>query len=504
MAKAPAAAKPVAPAPVVLDADEEDEAPTPPPAPAKGAAPAKAAPATPAPKPAAAAPAAAAKPAAPAAAPAAEEVGDEEESAADASGTESSGIECVPAISEIEVRRPLPLSCTTTKPGIDQVELRYKAPGRKKWTKLLLRKSGDDFNGDIPCMALTKHGVLRLSIVGMDADDKPLARISGVNIQVVEASNQPPPALPGREPPMRCYEEKDCPPELKGSPACPGTKATPGARSWGASCEKTSQCQTGLACISGSCEKPNKCDSTSECGTGECVSGVCQYPDPDEVASRLGPGKLNWIGLHFGYDFAIGGSGNGICGNATSDGKDKYDCYQGGELYTRTPNVYGAGVANGGFLPSTFRIMASYDRWFNRLGAGARVGWAFAGAPKDFKPLHIELRVLYSMRAEPLSKRFRPYVGLAGGMARVDAHSKASVIDCNAMTADCINADPMTLAGKARVLKLDAYRIGSSAFFGPTVGAIWALANDSAIQVNVNVMLPDGVIEPSVGYLMGL
>ena len=482
----PAAAKPPAkkatPAPetVVLDADDDEETP------------AKPAPAS---KAAAAPPAAAAAPA-----PAPEEVEDDEEKAS--SGTESAGIECAPAISEIETRRPLPLSCTTTKQGIDQIELRYKSPGRKKWTKLRLRKSGNEFVGDIPCMAITRVGVLRLSIVGMDADDKQVARIGGVNIQVVEASNQPPPALPGREPPMRCYDANDCPPELKGSPACPGTKASPGARSWGASCEKTSQCQQGLACMSGSCDKPPKCETSSECSTGECVNGYCSFPDPEDAASKLTP-KYNWIGLHFGWDLAIGKTANGICGTKTSDGRDNYDCYAGGDLYKGTPNDYYSGTSNGGILPSTFRLMASYDRWFGRLGAGARLGFAFGGAPKDFKPIHIELRVLYSPRPDPLTKRFRPYIGLSGGLARVDAKSKVTIVDCLAASCESKPVNQLT-AAEARSLKLDAYRLGSSGFFGPTAGFVYALASDSAIQFNVNFMLPDGVIEPSIGYLMGL
>jgi hypothetical protein len=477
-AKAPAKAKPApAPAPVVLDADDDEAPPAPAPPPA-------------------AAPAAAA------------DADDSDEEGSE--GTQSAGIECVPAISEIEVRRPLPFSCSVTKEGVDQVELRYKAPGRKKWTKVRFRRSGQDYTGEIPCTALTRHGTLRLSLVGLDADDKPLARIGGVQIAVVEASNQPPPALPGREPPMRCYDPQDCPNELKGSPACPGTKAVPGARTWGAACEKTSQCQTGLACVSGTCDKPPKCESASECPSGECVSGSCVFPDPDEVASRLGPPKFNWIGLHFGWDFALGRSGVGVCGTGTDDSKD-YDCFNGQSQYDPTfvnANTAYQGTASSGVLPSTMRIMASYERWFGRLGAGARVGWAFGGAPKDFSPIHLEARIFYSMRTDPLNKRFRPYIGLAGGMGEVDAHSKTSIIDCSGATDKpaCIKETNLdTLSGlHATAPKLDVYRHGSAAFFGPTLGFVYALANDSGIQFNVNMMLPEVAFEPTLGYVMGL
>ncbi len=428
----------------------------------------------------------------------------EEEEDESTNGNESSGIECAPAISEIETRRPLPLSCSVTKKEIDQIELRYKAPGKKKWTKVRLRKQNGEFLGDIPCMVLTHAGVLRLSIVGLDTKDKPVARIGGVQIQVVEATNQPPPALPGREPPMRCYDPKECPPELKGSPACPGTKATAGARTWGASCEKTSQCQQGLACMSGSCDKPPACETGAECASGECVAGHCSFPDPEEVASRLVP-KKNWIGLHFGWDVALAKEGNGICGKKTEDGRDNYDCYAGSELYKGDPNDYYAGTSSAGLRPSTFRLMASYERWFGRVAAGARVGFAFGGAPKDFQPLHIEARVLYSPRPDQLTKRFRPYVGIAGGLARVDTKTRVTIVDC--LNSDCLNATSQSQLSKenARTLTLNAYRKGAGGFIGPTVGFLYAFTSESALQFNVNVMLPDTlIIEPSLGYVMGL
>ena len=37
---------------------------------------------------------------------------------------------------------------------------------------------------------------------------------------------------------------------------------------------------------------------------------------------------------------------------------------------------------------------------------------------------------MYSMRQDQLNKRFRPYIGIAGGMAEVDSHSKVQVFDC--------------------------------------------------------------------------
>jgi hypothetical protein len=427
----------------------------------------------------------------------------------DGGGTESTGIECLPAISEVETRRPIPFSCSVTKDDVENVELRYKAPGRKKWTKLRLRKAGKDWQGEIPCMALTKRGSLKLSIVGLDSDDKSVARIGGVEIRLVDASNEPPPAYPGREPPMRCYDPKECPNELKGSAACPGTKATAGAHSWGSACTKSTECQQGLACISGSCDKPAKCDTTADCGTGECVSGTCTYPDPDEIASRLGPPKFNWIGLHFGVDLLKIPYAPGVCGVDTADSED-YTCYNGSEANSGEDiNPQMAGNIPSGFGLSTMRVMASYDRWFGRLGGGVRVGFAFGGAPKDFSPLHLEARVMYSMRDDQLNKRFRPYIGIAGGMAEVDVHKKVAVYDCKraADLAACKAwkpGDPATALTGATSVNLDAYKSGSGVFFGPTIGFLFAIANDQGIQANLNVLFPDVAFEPSVGYVFGL
>jgi hypothetical protein len=431
-------------------------------------------------------------------------------------GTESAGIECLPAISEVETRRPIPFSCSVTKDDVENVELRYKAPGRKKWTKLRLRKTGKEWTGEIPCLALSKRGALKLSIVGLDSDDKTVARIGGVEIRVVDASNEPAPAYPGREPPMRCFDANECPPELKGSPACPGTKAAAGLHSWGSACGKSSECQQGLACISGSCDKPAKCESKEDCGTGECESGTCTYPDPDEIASRLGPPKVNWIGLHFGADILHMSYAPGVCGVDTADSKD-YTCYNGSEANPGTDlNPQVAGNVPSGFGLSTMRVLASYDRWFGRLGAAVRVGFAFGGAPKDFSPIHLEARVMYSMRQDQLNKRFRPYIGIAAGMAEVDSHSKVQVFDCkNAQNPDGSNNTAACKTWRpgegalpklqgASSTKLDAYKSGSGVFFGPTLGFLFALANDQGIQANLNVMFPDVAFEPSVGYVFGL
>jgi hypothetical protein len=61
-------------------------------------------------------------------------------------------------------------------------------------------------------------------------------------------------------------------------------------------------------------------------------------------------------------------------------------------------------------------------------------------------------------------------------------------------------------SGNVRAVQrvLNAYRSGTRFFFGPTLHTVFALANDSAIIVNINVMFPDVVFQPTLGYEMAL
>jgi hypothetical protein len=128
------------------------------------------------------------------------------------------------------------------------------------------------------------------------------------------------------------------------------------------------------------------------------------------MKDRLGPPRYNWIGLEFGIDLALAGTATGVCSNETGDGED-YNCFAGGSEYTGRPNLNNAGNVDAGIRPSTMRVMASYYRAFGRILAGARLGFAFRGAPEGFLPLHLEGRVAYSLRKDPFKHRLRPYLG---------------------------------------------------------------------------------------------
>ncbi|HYO95070.1 MAG TPA: hypothetical protein VER33_11190 [Polyangiaceae bacterium] len=444
---------------------------------------------------------------------AAKEAAAKEAAAKAAAAAAIGGLECSPAVEEVEAFRPIPVSCAVTRKGVAQVDIRYRSVGKKKWTRLHLKKTGDEWTGVIPCTATADQGAFRLQFEGLDAAGAMKARIETVFIQLVEKTEDAPPAFPGEDPPGRCYTPDKCPDEFRGTASCPGTKALPTPKvSWGGACERTAMCQSGLACVSGTCETPPKCDTGQECASGECVRGACTFPDPEDIGEGLGQPALNWIGVHFGVDTTLVSEAVDVCGSR-SDDSDDYACFRGGSAFDGTLNGGNSGNVSSGFRLATMRAMVSFDRWlFGRLALGARVGFAFGGAPKEFSPVHIEARATYGLRPNILYKRLRPYVGVALGLAQVDTKSKVTVVEC--LSADfaertaCAEAPQISRTqldnGTAGVRSLDAYRAGSSLFFGPTLGVMYVFSNHAALSLNVNVMFPDLVLQPSLGFMTGL
>lgn len=434
------------------------------------------------------------------------------------------GMECVPQVKEVETRRSIPIQCTTDY-EVAGVEVRHKPEGGK-WAKIELQFADGAWSGMIPCTATTKRGALKVYAFARNDANKVVGRVGRSNapmtIRLVEQSKAPAPAFPNKEPPARCYEKTECPPEMLGTAACPGTKASASAkRAWGASCTSSEQCQTDLECLNGSCESPPKCETAKDCPEGaECSDGLCRTPSPEELAERLGPPKHHWFGLHFGADLMVMREADGVClpdGAGQTEDSKRYACYQAGNPYTGVPNTSRSGHLSSGLRFATVRALMSYEYAFGRLLVGGRLGWAFLGAPKDFSPIHVEARGFYSLRRDVFNKNFRPYLGLAAGYAQVDASGTVTVTDCNndpATLTTCRNAtgaaaDGLTVSQGgnpplARALALNAYRSGTRFFFGPTLHTVFALANDSAIVFNFAVMFPDVVLEPTIGYEMAL
>jgi hypothetical protein len=425
------------------------------------------------------------------------------------------GMHCTPDVKEVETRRPIPFSCTVDFPAAG-VELRYRMEGGSKtWEKIELEQSDTGYTGTIPCTGTGKRGTLKFYLFARNENNKVIARVgrheNPLSIHVMEHSNAPPPALPGQAAPTRCYEQNECPTELRGTPACPGTHAVKTKKGWGASCAASEECQTGMECTKGSCETPAKCEDDKECGEGgECNDGVCHTPTKEELKERLGPPKHHWIGIHGGIDFYLMSAAKGVCGTTSSDSQH-FDCFDGGNEYTGTPNVNYAGTVKPGMYIANVRALLSYEYMFDRIALGARLGWAFRGAPKNFSPLHVEARVHYSLRKDPFKVNFRPYLGLAFGHAPVSAASQVLLLDCVSGDDNCIATndtarlnDYLHDPSAALERTLNAYHQGAGFFFGPSLMLIYALANDSALVFNLTAMLPDVTFSPTIGYELGL
>ena len=430
------------------------------------------------------------------------------------------GMHCTPDVKEVETRRSIPVSCTVDYPTTG-VELRYRIQGAtKKWDKIELKPSDGGYAGAIPCTVATQPGTLELYLFARNENNKVIARVgrseTPLSVKLVEHSNAPPPALPGKQAPERCYAQNECPPESLGTPACPGTQVPkPSKKSWGASCGDTSECGTGLECIKGSCETPAKCEDAKDCGEGaECSDGVCHVPTKTELSGRIGPAKHHWIGIHAGVDFNVMHEASGVCGSSTDDSKH-FACFEGGNEYTGTPNTLYSGHVKPSLYFATVRAMLSYEYAFDRMLLGARIGWAFRGSPKDFSPIHIEARAHYSLVPKPFDRHFRPYLGLVFGHAPVDAYGATIIVDCT--STDPVQKDGCaTSTDKAKLAEavrdpnlavqrqLNAYHSGAPFFFGPSLQLMYALTNEAAFVFNFTVMLPNVTFEPTIGYQMGL
>jgi len=434
------------------------------------------------------------------------------------------GMECVPQVKEVETRRSIPIQCQTDY-EVAGVEVRYRPEGGK-WAKIELQNTDGAWTGMIPCTATSKRGTLKVYAFARNDANKVVGRVGRSNapmtIRLVDSSKAPAPAFPNKEPPARCFEKTECPPEMLGTAACPGTKANASAkRAWGASCSQSDQCQTGLECLNGSCESPPKCETVKDCPEGaECTDGLCRTPTAEELAERLGPPKHHWFGLHFAADLMMMREADGVClpdGAGQTEDSKRFACYQAGNEYTGVPNTSQSGHLSSGLYFATVRALLSYEYAFNRLMFGARLGWAFRGAPKHFSPVHAEARGFYSLRKDVFNKNFRPYLGLTAGYAQVDASGTVTIVDCNkdpATLTTCRNAtgaavnDLLVSQGGYPPLAvkrvLNAYRSGTRFFFGPTLHTVFALANDSAIVFDFVVMFPDVVFQPSLGYELAL
>jgi hypothetical protein len=189
------------------------------------------------------------------------------------------GMQCTPVVREVQTRRPVPVACSSDQPAT-RAELKYREFGSTQWHTVQMGSAGGKWLGTIPCSATDLQGKLSWYVNAIDPSGELIdnygAQRQPVEMQVVESTSEPAPAYPDQDPPTRCGAASECPPEMLGTPACPGTikpDPTRGNKEAGERCQNSSQCSTGLDCVSGECQPPRAARQTSTANTG--AASIC-------------------------------------------------------------------------------------------------------------------------------------------------------------------------------------------------------------------------------------
>ena len=420
---------------------------------------------------------------------------------------------------EQEVLTPVPVYVEAPEDiDVAKIEVRYKPFGAGEWKTLSLKKLGDGFGGEIPCQDIgTTTGDLSYYIqaIGPDGDivGTTGSRNNPVQVPIRNTIDSDPPRLPNRPAPAKCEAAVDCPPGL---PGCESKKKKKGGdKGWGASCEVSSECESGLVCLNGSCEVGDEgggddeaqvCEIDADCADGvSCIEGICG-----------GGTKKWWVSLTVQPDLAFM-SGSNVC-SPTGQQNDGYACYRqdDGIQYRGVPREGQANAIAGGFTFATIRVLLGIDRLIgDNFTAGARLGYAFNGGPDTdngtaFLPFHAELRAAYWLGDKPFSKKgLRPYFFLAGGLAQVDAKIPVDVkeetdADIRDEWFDYIRDDNQNYPESQ---KLDAWKKMGQGFIGAGAGIMYATQANQGFFIDVKLMqmLPTSgtVIAPELGYSIG-
>jgi len=483
--------------------------------------------------------------------------------AAAGGGQVPGGMVCTPDATEMQTRRPVPVSCSS-EAGPASAELRYKAFGEKTWAKVPLVKDGEDWRAQIPCEATADAGALRWYVQARGASGDVVDNFGTekepVVVSVTEDSTADPPAYPGEGAPERCggmgADAEICPPDF---PGCDSGEKTCGDKDWGASCGNSTECKCGLLCVDGACETAPSCESDSDCPAGTCQGGTCSASGDGGGDTPSGPYKKMWLGAHFGYDLGTVG-GDDVCYSQTQ-ANGTFACFHNGEPYPNDARGFegtqffgeephtGTNIASG-IAPGTMRAMLSFDYALSpHLTLGGRAGYAFGGNPEDFMPVHAEARASYHF--SELGAGFGPYVGLSGGLAQADMKVSATMFNCSPNTQqqdptygmpllpgydtdaagngytdgtgdyaevpsgrayqDCVGNGLGALKDQLPKVPVDVYQKSGPIFVGGHLGGILRFGGEPknmGVQLNMNVMvmLPKQslVIEPSLGFVYGM
>jgi hypothetical protein len=395
-----------------------------------------------------------------------------------------------------------------------KVIARYKPHGTPDWKTLELRKMGNGYGGEVPCMDVgSTTGDFLYYVQATDSGGEVIgtsgSRTAPNKVTIKnEAVTGEPPHLPGRPPPSRCREAGDCPP---GTPGC--GKRLPSGRGWGATCTTDRECGSDFWCKQGTCESGVRvetdtepqgsgkyCDSSTDCDRGErCSAGrVCERA-PDK------PKKV-WLSLNIGQDFSFIGTQADVCGSAERLYAEQYTCIDKDDYRYNGypfPSAPGTGNAiNGGVNPGTTRFLAGIDLLIgDNVTLGARLGYAHGTASavgRSLSVFHAETRVAFWFGKEPFSRRtLRPYLVVGGGLAEVDDKFSVPIIESDLSR------------GLYPTQTLTVWRQSGSGFAGGGFGALLPTGGTGqgiTAEVKLIALFPDSglAMAPSIGYAFGL
>lgn len=423
---------------------------------------------------------------------------------------------------EQAVNTPVPIYIEVPEEvGATKVTLRYKPFGGTKWKTLEMQRVGDGYGVEIPCEDVTTTGDVKYFIIAKDEAGDPAGTAGSMKepyrVPIKNEIEGDAPSLPGKKPPEECAAKEDCPPGLPGCPdAKGGGGGKRGEKGWGATCEQTEECQSGLICLNGTCEEDKGDGGDTEKPSGKKIKNI--------------------VGLYGQLDLLLISGGDRVCTGNDPSFACFYSSDPSKQFYGLPSSKKGTNGIQGGFGFAGARVMLAYDRQIlDNLGltVGARVGFAFGGPsepsnevfPYDtdavgtqtqhvkasgFLPIHAEARATYVFGQGALEKgKFRPFVFIGGGLAQVNASVPVTVCDRVNEEGDAIaeGEGDSKCDGTAKERKLNAYQITGLNFVGLGGGAIYGITPNFGVAAELKVMfmVPTFglVFAPTIGPVFG-
>jgi len=347
-----------------------------------------------------------------------------------------------------------------------RVLVHLRAFGAKEWSTLELKRSGQAWQGEIPCLEVsTITGVLRYYIRAYDEDGAVIATSGSrenpyrVLIKKTGASS-----LGGAAAPKKCPDPADCPRGL------PGCGSEPVER---VPCRRDTDCEGGLLCG---------------------FDGFCEAAQRDK----------NWFSIAAEQDFVFVPTTDAC--SRKSQTTEGFACFrEDGAQYrgSALPDINHPIQA--GIGPT--RLGIGYDRLIlQNVMVGARAGWAVRGEQRagknaiDFVRLHAELRLSYFVGRDPLAHSgLRGFLMTSAGVAQFDTVVPVQVGEDLSQRS--------RQGGNDLRQTLDASKRAGDFFLGLGAGLWFGSSRSTALSAALRVLevFPFGatVIAPELGYAIG-